>query len=147
MYGTATWRQTEQATCSPPASTLPVSANLTTGSASMAALGMAVLVLPVSKMSEPLPCPAGDSTALICRSATVSRNGVAVHDVKHEHPSARTREVRCGCAYLALDRVQHGRVHLLAHEAASQQAPDDVELKKKKKQRKPDSVSQATANE
>jgi hypothetical protein len=85
----------------------------------MAALGMAVLVPPVSKMSEPSPRPTGDSTALICRSATVSRNGVVVHDVKHEHPSARTREVRCGCTYLALDRV---------HRSKKKQKPKETRL-------------------
>lgn len=35
-------------------------------------------------------------------------------------------------AHLALDGVEHGGVHLLAHETAGQQAPDHIELKTKK---------------
>jgi hypothetical protein len=81
-----TWRQTEQETCSPPASTS--SANLTTGSASMAALGMP-LAPPVSKMSEPSPPrPTGCSTALICSSATVSRKKTCTG--RREHVGTRT---------------------------------------------------------
>jgi hypothetical protein len=36
-------------------------------------------------------------------------------------------------AHLALDGVEHGGVHLLANEAAAQQAPDHIELKTKTK--------------
>lgn len=34
-------------------------------------------------------------------------------------------------AHLALDGAEHGGVHLLAHEAAGEQAPDHIELKTK----------------
>lgn len=38
--------------------------------------------------------------------------------------------------HLALDGAEHGGVHLLAHKAAGEQAPDDIELKERKQGRK-----------
>lgn len=93
----------------------------------MSALGMPLLP-PVSKMSAPSPCPTGASTALICKEPTDTR-------VRLGARSSESHVTRAD-AHLALDGAEHGRVHLLAHEAAGQQAPDHVELMRSKESEK-----------